>query len=214
MATRTKAVKATAAKKAPAKKATAKRRPLSPEARAKLAQNLVKARAARAAKAKANPRPPVTKRGGGRRAGPLSPETAASQRERTERTKVVKTYLATLIGADGSVTEAPMTTVLTGIPGIKAGKSNDPDRIEAAADVIESQIPATLDPLKRLKQIRRMRTLRELVVRLRDTNGNGDPTHGFIGVGKEWCEERGYTYFDMRDFGVPAAILKEAGIER
>jgi hypothetical protein len=35
------------------KKAAKKRRPLSPQARAKLAQNLVKARAARAAKAKA-----------------------------------------------------------------------------------------------------------------------------------------------------------------
>ncbi len=36
-----------------AKKVAKKRRPLSPEARAKLAQNLVKARAARAAKARA-----------------------------------------------------------------------------------------------------------------------------------------------------------------
>jgi hypothetical protein len=41
---------------APAKKVAKKRRPLSPEARAKLAQNLVKARAARAAKAKATKR--------------------------------------------------------------------------------------------------------------------------------------------------------------
>ncbi len=39
-----------------AKKVAKKRRPLSPEARAKLAQNLVKARAARAAKAKATKR--------------------------------------------------------------------------------------------------------------------------------------------------------------
>jgi hypothetical protein len=38
--------------KRPAKKVAKKRRPLSPEARAKLAQNLVKARAARAAKRK------------------------------------------------------------------------------------------------------------------------------------------------------------------
>ena len=38
------------------KKVAKKRRPLSPEARAKLAQNLVKARAARAAKAKATKR--------------------------------------------------------------------------------------------------------------------------------------------------------------
>src|SRR5450432_2995529 len=37
-------------------KVAKKRRPLSPEARAKLAQNLVKARAARAAKARANQR--------------------------------------------------------------------------------------------------------------------------------------------------------------
>ena len=44
---------ATAGRKAAKKKAAKKRRPLSPEARAKLAQNLVKARAARAAKAKA-----------------------------------------------------------------------------------------------------------------------------------------------------------------
>jgi hypothetical protein len=40
------------AAKATAKKARKKRRPLSPEARAKLAQNLVRARAARAAKHK------------------------------------------------------------------------------------------------------------------------------------------------------------------
>ena len=38
------------------KKVAKKRRPLSPEARAKLAQNLVKARAARAAKARATKR--------------------------------------------------------------------------------------------------------------------------------------------------------------
>ena len=38
------------------KKVAKKRRPLSPEARAKLAENLVKARAARAAKAKATKR--------------------------------------------------------------------------------------------------------------------------------------------------------------
>ena len=41
------------ARRRPTKKVAKKRRPLSPEARAKLAQNLVKARAARAAKAKA-----------------------------------------------------------------------------------------------------------------------------------------------------------------
>ena len=45
----------TAAKKV-AKKVAKKRKPLSPESRAKLAQNLVKARAARAAKARANAR--------------------------------------------------------------------------------------------------------------------------------------------------------------
>jgi hypothetical protein len=39
------------------KKAVKKRKPLSPEARARLAQNLVKARAARAAKAKAAKKP-------------------------------------------------------------------------------------------------------------------------------------------------------------
>jgi hypothetical protein len=45
-----------AGRSAPAKKVAKKRRPLSPEARAKLAQNLVKARAARAAKARASKR--------------------------------------------------------------------------------------------------------------------------------------------------------------
>jgi len=50
----TTASKSTASKTA--KKVAKKRRPLSPEARAKLAQNLVKARAARALKAKNNQR--------------------------------------------------------------------------------------------------------------------------------------------------------------
>jgi len=48
----TKAARKTGASKV-AKKVAKKRRPLSPEARAKLAQNLVKARAARAAKGRA-----------------------------------------------------------------------------------------------------------------------------------------------------------------
>jgi len=48
----TKATRKTGASKV-AKKVAKKRRPLSPEARAKLAQNLVKARAARAAKGRA-----------------------------------------------------------------------------------------------------------------------------------------------------------------
>ncbi len=51
----TNGARATAPVTAPTKVAK-KRRPLSPEARAKLAQNLVKARAARAAKAKATKR--------------------------------------------------------------------------------------------------------------------------------------------------------------
>jgi hypothetical protein len=50
------AANARSAGPAKAKKVAKKRRPLSPEARAKLAQNLVKARAARAAKAKATKR--------------------------------------------------------------------------------------------------------------------------------------------------------------
>ena len=48
--------KAAKAAKKTSKKARKKRRPLSPEARAKLAQNLVKARAARAAKHKGTQR--------------------------------------------------------------------------------------------------------------------------------------------------------------
>jgi hypothetical protein len=47
------ASKTTKTAKKSLKKVAKKRRPMSPEARAKLAQNLVKARAARAAKAKA-----------------------------------------------------------------------------------------------------------------------------------------------------------------
>jgi hypothetical protein len=50
------------AKKKVAKKVAKKRRPLSPEARAKLAQNLVKARAARAAKHKSAQRAAAKKR--------------------------------------------------------------------------------------------------------------------------------------------------------
>jgi hypothetical protein len=54
--------KSTNSARKPAKKVAKKRRPMSPENRAKLAQNLVKARAARAAKAKATKKPAAKKR--------------------------------------------------------------------------------------------------------------------------------------------------------
>jgi hypothetical protein len=54
--------RASAAAKRPVKKVAKKRRPMSPETRAKLAQNLMKARAARAAKAKATKKKTAAKK--------------------------------------------------------------------------------------------------------------------------------------------------------
>lgn len=198
----------TAGRKAPVRK-TAKRKPLSKEAKAKLAKNLVKARAARAAKRVASGAPPPKpKRQPGAPRAPRDDATREAQAARTARTKLVKTYLESLQTETGE--PVWMSAMLNG-PGLPGGRSNDPDKIEEAANVVESQIPTTVDPLKRLKLIKKLREWRALVERLRE-EGDG-PEAEFIRVGKEWCAENGYTYAIMRDIGVPAAVLKEAEIE-
>jgi hypothetical protein len=79
---------------------------------------------------------------------------------------------------------------------------------------IQTQIDAEPDPAKRLDLIQKRLDLEE---RLASENGSVDLDaleKDFVAAVKPYAERRGISYTALREAGVPASVLKQAGIAR
>jgi hypothetical protein len=81
------------------------------------------------------------------------------------------------------------------------------------AAAIQAQIDATTDPVERLKLRPALRAaaLREAMTSDADM---ADLEEAFIKVAGSYSQRHGLTYADWRTEGVPAAVLKRAGVGR
>jgi hypothetical protein len=79
---------------------------------------------------------------------------------------------------------------------------------------IQARIDAEPDPAKRLDLIQKRLDLEE---RLASDNGSVDLEaleQAFVAAVKPYAERKGLSYTALREAGVPAAVLKQAGIAR
>jgi hypothetical protein len=79
---------------------------------------------------------------------------------------------------------------------------------------VQAQIDAEPDPAKRLDLIQKRLDLQE---RLAADNGSVDLDaleQEFVAAVKPYAERKGISYTALREAGVPAAILKQAGVAR
>jgi len=95
----------------------------------------------------------------------------------------------------------------------KRGRKRTPETIQARLSKIEETIP-TVDPLKRVALIQERNDLQA------ELNTSGPDVDmdaleaGFIASAKGYSERKGITYAAWREIGVPAAVLKAAGVSR
>lgn len=109
-----------------------------------------------------------------------------------------------------------------GKPGVWLGslkgypaRTSDPETVAAVIDLYQREvIPALTSPVQELKARQRVMTLRRELERMRKvSNGTADAAReDFVLVAADWAVTNGISYAAFREMGVPADVLREAGI--
>ncbi len=96
----------------------------------------------------------------------------------------------------------------------KPGRRVDPDTLAQKITHVQDQIARETDPAKRVEHIQKRL---DLEAQQADASGQVDAEalqQGFIEAAKEYSQRKGITYSAWREAGVPAAVLKAAGVPR
>lgn len=95
----------------------------------------------------------------------------------------------------------------------KRGRKRTPESIEKRLGAIESEL-AGADGLKRLTLVQERIDLQAELANAGETVDLSDLEADFAKVAKGYGDRKGIVYAAWREVGVPAAVLKQAGITR
>jgi hypothetical protein len=95
----------------------------------------------------------------------------------------------------------------------KRGRRRTAESIQQRLAAIESELNGN-DPLKDLNLRQERRDLQAELVGIDDKPDLADVEQGFVAAAKGYGERRGISYEVWREAGVPADVLKKAGISR
>jgi uncharacterized protein YicC (UPF0701 family) len=95
----------------------------------------------------------------------------------------------------------------------KRGRKRTPESMRARLEKIEKEIDDA-DPMTRLQLAQERIDLAEAIAAAETTVDMSALEDGFVAAAKSYGERKGITYAAWREVGVPAAILKRAGISR
>jgi len=95
----------------------------------------------------------------------------------------------------------------------KRGRKRTADSIKKRLDAIDDQLESA-DPLGELRLIQERRDLMVEMESLDDEVDLAAIEETFVGVASSYSTRQGISYAAWREVGVPAAVLKRAGISR
>jgi hypothetical protein len=98
--------------------------------------------------------------------------------------------------------------------GRKPGRRVDKDAVEGRITEIQSSIDEEPDPTKRVELIQKRLDQESKLIELQDDVDLESLEEGFVAAAAPYSERKGITYAAWREAGVPAAVLKRAGIKR
>lgn len=124
---------------------------------------------------------------------------AAGRAEARTEARVIKNYL------EGLAITRP-----------KRGRKRTPESIRARLETIESDLDTQTNELKRVALVQeRIDLNKELTVMESKTEVDMETLEkGFVGAAASYSSRKGISYAAWREVGVPAAVLKAAGISR
>jgi len=95
----------------------------------------------------------------------------------------------------------------------KRGRKRTPDSIKKRLSGIDDQLKSA-DPLGELRLIQERRDLVLELETMGDEVDLGAIEDGFVKVASSYSQRQGISYAAWREVGVPASVLKRAGISR
>lgn len=94
------------------------------------------------------------------------------------------------------------------------GRPSDPDAVREKIADYGKRIEEEADPLRRVELIQKRLDSGEHLSDLESAPDVENHESDFIDVAKEYSERKGITYMAWRELGVPASVLREAGVPR
>lgn len=95
----------------------------------------------------------------------------------------------------------------------KRGRQRSPEKVQARISELPSEI-AQAKPLKRVHLIQELMDLEAELAKEEETVDISAIEGEFISVAAEYSERKGISYAAWREVGVPASVLKAAGVAR
>lgn len=96
----------------------------------------------------------------------------------------------------------------------RPGRPVTPESVSKRLESIEEKIEAEDDSLKKVELIQARLDAQEQLADLEDAPDIDALEQEFVDYAKSYSDRKGITYSAWREAGVPAAVLKEAGIPR
>ena len=129
----------------------------------------------------------------------LSPEHKAAMAEGRTEGRIIKGYLAAIRRTKPT-----------------AGRPKTADSVNNRLDKVNNLLETKLDPLKRLSLLQERIELAQELKRIEENSTDlvAELQPEFIAVAKSYGQRKGISYAAWREFGVPAAVLKAAGLNR
>lgn len=96
----------------------------------------------------------------------------------------------------------------------KRGPKMTREKLEKRIEETRRQIEEETDPAKRLDLIQQRLDDEERLAEMKDQPDAQEIEEEFTKVAKDYSERRGISYTAWRELGVPAAVLRKAGVPR
>lgn len=96
----------------------------------------------------------------------------------------------------------------------KRGPKVTPEKLRARLEETRAAIDEEDDPAKRLELIQKRLDDEERLADLEDLPDTDAVEAAFVDAAKDYSDRKGITYTAWRELGVPAAVLKRAGVPR
>lgn len=96
----------------------------------------------------------------------------------------------------------------------KRGPKLTPEKLRGRIDDLKQSIEEETDPTRRLELIQQRMDDEERLSGIEETPDMEQLETDFVDVAKEYSDRKGISYSAWRELGVPAAVLKRAGVPR
>lgn len=114
--------------------------------------------------------------------------------------------------AQGRKEARAIKAYLKSLDSRRPGRPVTKESLEARLSSVTDKIEASDDPLKSVELIQNRLDIEEALARLGDAGNQEALAAGFIDNAVSYSARKGISYTAWREAGVPAAILKKAGI--